>query len=150
MKRAFVLVSLLLALFAWPAACGRLTQPAAQQPAASPDGSRAERQQVSRCSYGRVSTADAGIIGEAIRQTFPPSPDNTYDVLGVYYAQPARGDSYTFLAVLRVVGIAGPSILLFDQVTGDFERGTRIATNLARTTYDPTRCPEISTASPTP
>ncbi len=132
----------LVALFAWPMACSR---------EAAPAGSPADNGQVaqpqSRCSFGRVPEADARTITEAVQRRFPPSPDNTYEVIGVYYAEPERAPTYSFLAVLRVIGIAGPRVLLFDQVTGQFDRNTLTATKLTRRTFEPNRCPEVGTAS---
>lgn len=135
----------LVALFAWPMACSREAAPAGSP---GDNGQVAQRQ--SRCSFGRVPEADARTITEAVQRRFPPSPDNTYEVIGVYYAEPERAPTYSFLAVLRVVGIAGPRVLLFDQATGQFDRSTGAVTDLARTTFDPTRCPEVATTSPTP
>lgn len=148
MRRLSSILGLTLALFAWPAACSRHAPQAPEPPV--PDSRTAQRQQAPRCSYGRVPTADARAIEAAIRDAFRPSPDNSYEVLGVYYAEPGHGPSYAFRAVLRVVGIAGPQVPIFEQVTGAFDRRTREAAGLTRTRFDPARCPEIATASSEP
>lgn len=145
MKRLFGLSGLCLALLVLPA-CSSPAPLTAEAPVASFETSQAaRRRQEPRCSYGRVPGVDRRLITAAIQETFPGYPDNTYDVLGVYYAQPRRGRSYSFIAVLRVYGIAGPSILLLDQVTGTFDRRAREATELSRSTFDRERCPEIPT-----
>ncbi|HEY9857605.1 MAG TPA: hypothetical protein V6D05_17805 [Stenomitos sp.] len=151
MTRLNSMLGLCLALFLCPAACSRQAPPVPEQPAPPVQSNQApERPEVARCSFGRVPPADERSITAAIQSTFRPSPDNTYDVIGVYYTEPAHGPSYAFLAVLRVVGIAGPRVALFDQVTGTFDGRTRQVSGLSRSTYDPSRCPEISTASAQP
>lgn len=146
MKRLLGLLGLCLTLLVWPVACSQPAPPTGPEPAASRETSQAPRiWQEPRCSYGRVPTADRRLITAALQERFAQVPDNTYEVLGVYYGQPQRGARYAFLAVLRVYGIAGPSILLLDQVTGDFDRRTRLVSDLARNTFDRTRCPEIPT-----